>query len=129
MITGVVNANSQAVVCLAVCGLTGHQQEIEAVIDTGFTGFLTLPPLLIASLGLEWRGREQAILGDGSVRVFDVFVATVLWDGKRRMVEVDAAEIIPLIGMGLIYGHDLRIQTIEGGKVTIEALPFPAPKA
>jgi predicted aspartyl protease len=39
MITGVVNVNREAVIRLAVAGPSGQQQEIEAIIDTGFTGF------------------------------------------------------------------------------------------
>jgi predicted aspartyl protease len=62
------------------------------------------------------------MLGDGSLHPFDVYVATIIWNGHARSVETDAAETTPLIGMGLLYGHDLRIQTIEGGMVTIEAL-------
>jgi len=122
VITGVVNANREAAVGLAVHGPNNEAREIEAVIDTGFTGFLTLPTFLIVSLGLAWRGQAQAMLGDGSLHLFDVYVATIIWDGHARSVETDAAETTPLIGMGLLYGHDLRIQTIEGGRVTIEAL-------
>lgn len=50
-------------------------------------------------------------------------LATVIWDGQARMVEVDAADIDPLVGMGLLYGHDVRMQVIDGDPVTIEALP------
>jgi hypothetical protein len=28
-----------------------------------------------------------------------------------------------LVGMGLLYGYEVRIQAIDGGAVTIEALP------
>lgn len=123
MIIGVVNANREAIIRLVVRGANGEEHEIDAVIDTGFTGFLTLPSTLIASLGLTWLGREQGLLGDGTIRVFDVYAATVIWDGQARSVETDATDTDPLIGMGLIYGHDLRIQVVDGGPVTIEALP------
>jgi predicted aspartyl protease len=63
------------------------------------------------------------MLGDGSLHQFDVYVATVIWDGQARTVETDAADTTPLVGVGLLYGHDLRIQMVEGGMVTIEALP------
>ena len=99
--------------------------NIEAVIDTGFTGFLTLSPTLIASLGFTWLGREQGVLGDGSLQVFDVYAATVLWDGYARTVATDAADSDPLVGMGLIRNHDLHIQVLEGGTVTVEALVSP----
>ena len=122
MIVGVVNTNREAIIRLIVRGANGQEHEIEAVIDTCFTGFLTLSSALIISLGLDWRGREQAILGDGSVQVFDVYAVAVIWDGQVRTVEADAIDADPLIGMGMIYGHDLRIQAVEGGTVTIEAL-------
>jgi len=119
MITGIVNANREATIRIVVRGPAGTAQEIDAVIDTGFTGFLTLPSDLIIALGLEWRGREQALLGDGHVSVFDVYAATVLWNGQLRTVETDATDMIPLVGMSLLYGYDVRLQVIDGGLVTI----------
>ncbi len=44
MIAGVVTASRQAIIRLTVRGPEGQEQEIEAVIDTGFDGTLTLPP-------------------------------------------------------------------------------------
>ncbi len=123
MITGVVTANREATIRLVVVSAAGSQGEIEAIIDTGFTGFLTLPPPIIASLGMVWVCRQQGILADGSVRPFDVYAATLVWDGRLRTVETEATDAAPLVGMGLIYGHDLRIRAVSGGTVTIEALP------
>ena len=53
MITGAVKSD-EARVRLTVKGQRGRVQEVEAVIDSGFTGALTLPPALIATLGLRW---------------------------------------------------------------------------
>jgi clan AA aspartic protease len=106
---------------LAVRGPSGGSRIIEAVIDTGFSGFLTLPSSIIVPLGLIWRGEAQAILGDGRRHQFDVYSATVEWDGRERHVEVDVAETSPLVGMGLLAGHDLCIEAVAGGKVSIGA--------
>jgi clan AA aspartic protease len=105
MITGSVNENREATIRLLVRGAQGQEQEIEAIIDTGFTGFLSLPSPLIASLGLTWRGYAQAILADGSLRQFDVYAATVIWDGRARSVETDAADTDPLVGMALWWSR------------------------
>jgi clan AA aspartic protease len=123
MIIGVVNTHHEATIGLIVQNASGQGHDIDAVIDTGFTGFLTLPTSVIAALGLTWRGYASAVLGDGSLQQFDVYAATVIWDGQARLVEIDAAETDPLVGMGLLYGHEVRIQAIDGGTVTIEALP------
>lgn len=123
MMTGTVNADLEGVLRLAVRDAGGQSQDVEAVIDTGFNGFLTLPPALIAVLGLPWLCRQQGQLADGSVQAFDVYVATVEWDGQLRSVEVDAAEAQPLIGMALLLGSELRIHVIPNGSVTITAQP------
>ena len=122
MIAGMVNTNREATIRLLVRGPQGHQQEIEAIIDTGFTGFLTLPPILVATLGLTWLCRQPGILADGRVEYFNVYVATVIWDGQPRTVEVEAADTEPLVGM-ILEHHALRIDVLNGGLVTITALP------
>jgi predicted aspartyl protease len=123
MITGMVNAPCEALIPLRVQDANGHEHAIEAVIDTGYTGGLTLPPVLITTLGLTWRGYASAVLGDGNLQQFEVYAATVIRDGQARVVEIDAADTDPLVGMGLLYGYEVRIQAIDGGAVTIEALP------
>jgi len=60
---------------------------------------------------------------DGSIDVFDVYVATVIWDGRRRTVEVEAADTEPLVGMSLLDRQSLQIDVVGGGVVTITALP------
>jgi clan AA aspartic protease len=97
-------------------------KSIDAVIDTGFTGFLSLPTAIIMDLELQWSYRDRATLGDGSETVFDVYNAEIVWNGQLREIEIDAAETEPLLGMALLRGYRLQMDTIEGGLVTIETL-------
>ena len=120
---GVVNADREATLRLVVVGPSEKQQEIEAIIDTGFTGFLTLPAALVAALGLSWLCRQPGLLADGSVDLFDVYAATVLWDGRSRTVEVEAVDTEPLLGMSLLDHHSLLIEVVMGGAVTVTAFP------
>ena len=121
MIQGVVNANLEAVVTLTLRGESGQEREIEAVIDTGFNGFLTLPTALVAQLGIPFAYMGRAILADGSEAAFDVYDATVLWNGRPRYVESGAVGTNPLVGMSLLDRHDLSIQVRDGGRVVIRA--------
>ena len=122
MIEGTVNENYEATILLILRGVAREEREIEAIIDTGFTGYLTLPTALIDRLALSWKGRSQALIADGSVHVFDEYIGTVLWNGQDRTVEVAAADTTPLVGMGLLRGHGLRVDVVENGSVKIEEL-------
>ena len=124
MMYGSVNQSCEAILPVVVKNDT-RTQLVDAVIDTGFSGFLTLPSSIIAVLDLTWKGRGIATLGDGSYCIFDVHIARVIWDGQYRTIDINKSETVPLIGMGLLRGYDLRIQAIEGGSVTIELLPIP----
>jgi clan AA aspartic protease len=125
MMTGVITARREAVLRLQVldAASSGQPIEVEAVIDTGFTGYLTLPGALIRQFALRLHGTREVLLGDGSRVMLDIYRGRVLWDGQPRDVQVLAAEGGALVGMSLLYGHELRLPVIDGGVVTIQALP------
>ena len=100
---------------------SGQTREIEAVIDTGFNGFLTLPPALVSELGLTWLGQKSLVLANGSQDIFDTYGVTVLWDGQSRFVDADEADSIPLLGMAMLVRHNLSIDVEYGGRVVIQA--------
>jgi clan AA aspartic protease len=122
MMQGYVNENYEAM--LSVVVRNGDKlKSITAVIDTGFTGFLSLPIAIITELDLSWSYRDRATLGDGSETLFDIYDATVIWGGQYREIEINAAETDPLIGMSMLRGYRLRVDTVQGGLVTIAELP------
>jgi len=123
VIIGFVNVYRDAIVRLQIDGLQGQTQQIETVVDTGFTGALTLPLSVIQSLGLPFRRSGRTSLSDGSESLFDIYEATVDWDGQPRRVSVDSAETDPLLGMSLLEGYELRVQVRTGGGVFITPLP------
>lgn len=121
MMVGIVQGRA-ALVRLTIRGSRGRQQEIEAVVDSGYTGWLTLPPTAIAALDLRWQTVGRGILADGSVSAFDVYQAKVVWDGRVRPVFVDEFDATPLIGMALLRGYEYKMQVRARGKVTIKRL-------
>ena len=97
MIIGNVNTSREAIIQLAVLGENEQKQGIRAVIDTGYTGCLTLPSAVITNLGLTWYMQQEGILGDGSLCMFNVYEASVIWDGQIRSVEINESETDPLL--------------------------------
>jgi predicted aspartyl protease len=70
MTIGHVGADGDALVPLPVRGPGGAEQEVEAVLDTGFNGYLALPPPVIEALRLERLGQETSCwpVASGAIR-------------------------------------------------------------
>ena len=62
MITGEINFAGEAVVRLEVGNESGGREVLEAVVDTGFTGFLTLPGAFVDALSLPLLGSLRLLL-------------------------------------------------------------------
>ena len=120
MITGMVNTDFEPIIPLSVCGVDGKIYTQDAIVDTGFNGWLSLPPDLITQLDLKWKRRGRAILGDGSECVFNVYEAVLVWDGSFLTIPVDEADSEPLIGMSLMEGYQLVVQVLENGLVELQ---------
>lgn len=124
MIIGSVNEDYEPIICIGVCDLKGKIYEQNVIVDTGFNGWLSLPSDFIKMLGLPWKRRGRATLGDGSECVFDIYEAVVVWDSQFITIPIDEAESDPLLGMSLMEGYKLTIDVIEKGIVKLEKLPI-----
>ena len=113
---GVVTAANEAVLEVDVAGpVEDRWEHVEAVVDTGFTGHLTLRPEIVERLALPVIGSAESILADGSTTIEDVCLARVVWHGTPRPVRALVAEAAPLLGMSLLRGSELRVRVVEGG--------------
>ena len=123
MIIGQVNPRTEAVIPVLIQDVAGHLLMQDAVIDTGFSGYLTLPLATITGLQLPFLISRVYSLGNNAQVNFDIYKAIVLWDGQQRDIQVLASEAYPLIGMSLLKGFRLTIDVVDGGEIRIEPCP------
>ena len=76
---GVVSDSCEAIVKVTIWRADAPKVTIDALIDTGFTSFLSLPSLIITSLGLPLHFSDTGTLGDGSEVVFDIYTGHTIW--------------------------------------------------
>lgn len=119
MIRGTVSGHPEARVRLQVRGPAGTVVGITAVIDTGYSGLLTLPSRVIASLGLTYFTEVMMTQADGVAAEYDTYTAEVEWGGIWVPVVVAAIGGKPLLGMRQLLGHELRVAVVPGGAVEI----------
>jgi len=124
MISGAVARNPEggleAWVVVSVRDTYGELQECDVIVDTGFTGWLTLPEAFIRRLGLVRLGYRYNIIASGNTESFAFYRTSVLWHGRPRAIEIFESIDQPLLGMELLEGSDVVLDASEGGEVIIE---------
>lgn len=120
MMYGEFRDTNEIVVTLEVQNRAEQSETVDAVIDTGFSGYLMLPRSLVVSLGLPQVSEVIATLADGGLRQFSVHEAVVLWNGRPRTVPAYASEGASLVGISLLRGHLLTLELVRDGSITIE---------
>jgi clan AA aspartic protease len=93
--------------------------SIEFVIDTGFSGFLTLPSVAVSALGLSFLEDTPASLANEDVVLLPVYAATIVWHGMERVVRVLATGKRPLLGTSLLDDNYLGVDFTDGGEVRV----------
>lgn len=129
MMIGRVLTSREPVLRITVSGPLGTRKELDALVDSGFTGLLCLPSKAISELGLSFAGLASGTLADGSRVVTRRFAAVVLWHEQPREVFVLESEGGPMIEMSLLYGNRVAIEARDGGELMIEPLYSPPSQA
>ena len=120
MISGVVQGLIP-IVPLVLEDRGGGLAQFRFAVDTGFNGFLSLPPADLQRLGLTPAGEEVVTLVDGSNQSRRAYRAVVHWRDERHEVRVLETGL-PLLGMALLSGNRIAIDVVEGGPVSVEPL-------
>ena len=119
MIRGKVTSLKQAVIQLELVGRNGNAMLIDAVVDTGFNGHLTIPVNVAKSSDLQIRETREYQLGNGSLEEFLVYDANLLWDISPRRVGALATDGPTLVGMSMLQGCTIYIDAVDGCIVEI----------
>ena len=119
--TGTVSAGLEPRLALRLRSVSGAEQRIEAVLDTGFDGELSLPPDIIEALDAPWAEARYSRLADGSEILTDVYEVDVEWDGQWTTA---LAEALPsaLVGTRMCEGYQVIIHFEPSGGVEIEPI-------
>lgn len=125
MMTGIVTARREAILRLILRAPNGREYDYDAMIDTGYNGYFTLPPAVIAALGLQWHRLGYSTLADGTEIIFDVYDGVLLWDGQPTPILIDEMDSDSLIRMSLMAGSELNLPVRSGATFTLRPIPNP----
>ena len=118
--TGHIDQLGRPVIPVDLFDHQGRLHRVEAMIDTGFDDFLTLPAYLVQRMGLVWASRMPMQVATSEWAQFDIYAADVLWLGNRLPLRVLQTQSETLVGTRLLWESQLTVQFWEGGGVNVQ---------
>lgn len=94
--------------------------QLECVIDTGFAGYVTLPPVAVAAMRLPFFYELSTNLANNTNVLTHVFTGVILWHEIEKEVEILATGRLPLIGRALLAGNQVDIDFRENGLIYLK---------
>jgi clan AA aspartic protease len=119
LIYGAVNQRLEGVLRLRLRGPGGREIHIDAIVDTAFSEFLTLPTTVVSALALPESEATEVRLADGSHIESMTYIGHVHWDGAWRIIDIQESDGDILLGMKLLRGTVLNVEVEVDGEVTI----------
>lgn len=123
MIACNISSDRELVMPIRLLDANQHVHRVEAVVDTGFEGDLSLPPDRIRDLGLRFVQHIDMVVATGRTFRVNSYYGTAIWRGERRPIRILEAEGKPLIGINLMWGSLLTAEMTDNGAVSIGPLP------
>jgi predicted aspartyl protease len=112
--------NDQPVIEIEVQGVTGISKKINALVDSGFNGYLQIPFVDALPLGLVLIGVQTNTLANGSTSSHLVCSGRVCVDGKciNTTIDIEQGNMV-LLGTKLLKELG-KIFTLDCGKGRVE---------
>ena len=127
--TGFFNKAGSPAIQVAIGGAAQSPQKFDATIDTGFTGFLSMPLFKAFPLGLILVGTTSVVLADGST-AYKLTAWGIIEIGSQEqggviILEPGSDEL--LLGMDFLrqFKRELQVNPVNRS-VTLQEIPPPS---
>ena len=120
--------NNEPFIDLQIRGMVPSPAPTKLLIDTGFTGFLSIPLVKALPLGLVLVSTTSVVLADGSTVFRLLCLATVNIDGQQQAgtVILEPTGSSALLGMDFLRRFNLQLN-VQPNSGLVELVPVPLP--
>ena len=120
MIEDIINNFDEPIIKLDICLSSNNSKKVNAIIDTGFNGYISIPNTLIEESNWDFLGTEEYELANGDIVEEKVYLGKIFFDGDELQVfSLTNRTNDVLIGTKVLKNKILKIN-FKDLKVTIE---------
>ncbi len=111
MATGYFNNNQEPCIQIQLSNPLGWSQTLECLIDTGFSGFFSVPTITAFPIGLLLTGTMSLTLADGSTAYRLTCLGTATLDNVQRVgvIVIEPSSNQTLLGMDFLRLFSMRL--------------------
>lgn len=121
MIEGIVNNSDEPIIKLEIILSRNSSRKVNAVIDTGFNGYISIPTAFIEESDWDFLGTEEYELANGDIVGEKVYIGRIFFDGDElKVFSLTNRSSDILIGTKILKNKILKID-FRNSKVTIES--------
>jgi predicted aspartyl protease len=116
---GFFSQNGHPIIPIEVYGFSKDiAQKFEAMLDTGFSGFLSLPLVYALKVGLILNSTASFVLADGSVQHTLLCLGTIRLDGEEKIGLISISKgNDALLGMDFLRKFNKRLHLDCGNNI------------
>lgn len=121
MINGYFGEEDELIFDIDLITIDGLELSVEAIMDTGFSGWLAIDRQDIDGLGWTYLGQSQMRMAKGGDVEFNLYTGTVQMGGQKFDILVHVGEEVPEILLGrqwlknrrLVVNFPLQLLTLD----------------
>lgn len=137
MPTGYFNPNQDPCIDIEVSNPIGWKKTLACLIDTGFTGFLSIPMFTAFPIGLLLSGTMSLTMADGSTQYRLTCLGTASLENESQVgvIIIEPSSDQVLLGLDFLRKFSFQLivnpiaSTVELTKVHTPSLPFTPPSS
>ena len=120
MIEGIVNDFDEPIIRLDIHISSNNSKKVNAIIDTGFNGYISIPTILIEQSNWDFIGTEEYELANGDIVEEKLYLGKIIFDGDEiEVFSLTNRTKDVLIGTKILKNKILKVD-FKDSKVTIE---------
>ena len=107
---------------IEVKGETEAPKTVNALLDSGFTGAVSLPLRVVEDLKLKWSGEHSVTLADASEVSVDLYEGIVDFAGGQYRCAILSTGDVPTVGIHLMQEARICFEAVPGCDGSLEPL-------
>jgi len=120
MIEGIVNNFDEPIIKLNINIPNNKSKKVNAIINTGFNGYISIPTILIEQSKWDFIGTEEYELANGDIVEEKIYLGKIIFDGDEiKVISLTNRTKDVLIGTKVLKNKILKID-FKNSKVIIE---------